>query len=476
MADHPSKLPKARNVLAIRHRSSDWGHAHLLGLPRELRDIIYELTLAEPPLYLRKHQPGCPRINILHGAETPVCKSTLEEFERGYGREQDKWKFEACEKICQGRAGLALLRVNKQVHEEAQQIFLEKNVFCFMSALAFINTCAGIPDTVPSRVRRLAILQDQTQPNEGRYQHTFLEKHVERPLWENIERFSNLVELTFPAQTSAYLYDDQIFSLRRTLRSLRVVFFSTVNWWPRVVSLSDAPTEYTYMLLSRDIGIPACWPRATCKDPVNRYSCNCYYGLFRELIALSDNFYGYSSSSSMKEEILTRRCSSAAIHFLSARPNVCAPDGAPKSMALELEDGEKQDVTFLGLPRLEESARCRLEEKADIRAKRAHLSNANRIRSQPSEASASQRAETDLGEGYPAKHAPPQPVRRKARELVSTTKAELLQQREARLRNTRGEEREEAKEDKKQERAARQREIWWQRGMRKIERKRNGRR
>lgn len=52
------------------------------------------------------------------------------------------------------------------------------------------------------------------------------------------------------------------------------------------------------------------------------------------------------------------------------------------------------------------------------------------------------------------------------------TKVEHLQQREARLREARSA----AKGVKKRERAARQREPWWQRGVRKIERKRNERR
>lgn len=74
-----NETTKKFKILTIRRRKCCGERAHLLGLPQELRDLVYELVLIEPPLYLREHRHGCPSIDPLHGAETPVCKSTLEE-------------------------------------------------------------------------------------------------------------------------------------------------------------------------------------------------------------------------------------------------------------------------------------------------------------------------------------------------------------------------------------------------------------
>lgn len=91
-----------------------------LGLPRELRDIIYELVLVEPPKWERRHKAICDH-----------CPRNTKTFERPVFDH-----FEGCScqqrKACPcGLRSAGLLGVNRQLHRETAPIFWTKNVFAF---------------------------------------------------------------------------------------------------------------------------------------------------------------------------------------------------------------------------------------------------------------------------------------------------------------------------------------------------------
>jgi hypothetical protein len=99
----------------------------LLGLPIELRTLIYECVLLDPPKWDRHHKATCkfcPRDTRSH--EIPIfdcfeeCVCTLER---------------ACD--CGLRQGLNLLLVNRQIHAEAAPIFWGQNTFLFQEAAQF---------------------------------------------------------------------------------------------------------------------------------------------------------------------------------------------------------------------------------------------------------------------------------------------------------------------------------------------------
>jgi hypothetical protein len=99
----------------------------LLGLPLELRTLIYEFALVDPPYWERHHHATCkfcPRDTKSH--EIPVfdcftdCACTLER---------------ACD--CAVRQGVNLLLANRQIHAEAAPIFWGRNTFLFQEAAQF---------------------------------------------------------------------------------------------------------------------------------------------------------------------------------------------------------------------------------------------------------------------------------------------------------------------------------------------------
>lgn len=91
-----------------------------LGLPREVRDLIYAFTLAQPIKWSRRHRATCEH-----------CPRTCTLFERPLFT----YAEQPC--TCIRRTGLALLLANRQVHAEAAPIFWARNTHCFALATEF---------------------------------------------------------------------------------------------------------------------------------------------------------------------------------------------------------------------------------------------------------------------------------------------------------------------------------------------------
>lgn len=106
------ELQALRSVTQLQASAPDSGTRHIfdfLGLPRELRDAIYELCVVV----------GEVRINR---------RGSLEEFDmRYYGRRDPK-------------AAVQLFRVNKQIRSEALELYLSKNHFVVPAACS-TGTC-----------------------------------------------------------------------------------------------------------------------------------------------------------------------------------------------------------------------------------------------------------------------------------------------------------------------------------------------
>lgn len=97
----------------------------LLGLPREMRDRIFEVALVETIRWERRHKyncPHCPRTS--HELEYPTFQVEHRPSSIHYCR-------------CYVRSSLNLLLVNRQVNAEAARIFWKNNTFCFKSMTEF---------------------------------------------------------------------------------------------------------------------------------------------------------------------------------------------------------------------------------------------------------------------------------------------------------------------------------------------------
>ncbi|KAB5532523.1 hypothetical protein GE09DRAFT_1144878 [Coniochaeta sp. 2T2.1] len=96
-----------------------------LGLPRELRNEIYNLVLIETPKWERRHSPLCD-----------LCPRVTTIFERPVFDVDDA----TCK--CKKRQNAGLLRTNRQIHYETAPIFWSRNTFCFTGAKDFTyNNC-----------------------------------------------------------------------------------------------------------------------------------------------------------------------------------------------------------------------------------------------------------------------------------------------------------------------------------------------
>lgn len=85
----------------------------LLGLPRELRDIIYNMVLVEPAKWERRHSALCD-----------LCPRNIVTFERPAFDGDSSCK-------CASRCNMGLLLANRQIHRETAPIFWSQNKFCF---------------------------------------------------------------------------------------------------------------------------------------------------------------------------------------------------------------------------------------------------------------------------------------------------------------------------------------------------------
>ncbi|KAJ9158140.1 hypothetical protein NKR19_g3610 [Coniochaeta hoffmannii] len=95
-----------------------------LGLPRELRDVIYALVVIEPSKWERRHSALCD-----------LCPRDMSTYERPVFDDGSTSKCATCR--CKSRRNMGLLLANRQIHRETAAMFWSQNTFCFDTATQF---------------------------------------------------------------------------------------------------------------------------------------------------------------------------------------------------------------------------------------------------------------------------------------------------------------------------------------------------
>ncbi|OLN81938.1 hypothetical protein CCHL11_08621 [Colletotrichum chlorophyti] len=124
-----TKLTLSVPLPAHQHHSFN---KRLLGLPLELRNLIYYHALVSPPKYSRHHLPDCHyRYNHTRTSIEPAACLVLEPtFEANERHRIYPWD-DVIQCRCAKRTTLNLLLANRQVHHEAAPVFWSRNVFVF---------------------------------------------------------------------------------------------------------------------------------------------------------------------------------------------------------------------------------------------------------------------------------------------------------------------------------------------------------
>ncbi|KAK5690074.1 hypothetical protein LTR97_012559 [Elasticomyces elasticus] len=154
MADNASaSVPKALKILNIKRRTN------LLGLPRELRDVIYEYALVQPSYWDKPHEPQCPLIDPKKAWQWPVYRTWYETVDEivdnrsipGTPLDQvtstnpltDDQVEDCFDAGCHSRLGINLRLANRQVFTETEDIFWTKNTFCYSDPVMMVHDLAN---------------------------------------------------------------------------------------------------------------------------------------------------------------------------------------------------------------------------------------------------------------------------------------------------------------------------------------------
>ncbi|KAK7921381.1 hypothetical protein PG985_009403 [Apiospora marii] len=129
-------------VLVVRVRPKTFP---FLQLPREIRDVIYESVLVEPPKYQRRHKATCTYSSL-----TPTCAE-----KPPFCTEEVPHREHFCH--CAKRRHLAVLLANRQIYDEGSRVLWQKNVFSFCSTERFHQWIASISAEKRSLIRHIAI-------------------------------------------------------------------------------------------------------------------------------------------------------------------------------------------------------------------------------------------------------------------------------------------------------------------------------
>ncbi|KAK7947994.1 uncharacterized protein PG986_008880 [Apiospora aurea] len=114
-------------VLVLRVRPKTFP---FLRLPREIRDLIYELVLVEPPNHQRRHVATCSAASLTPSSpEIPPFVTEAKAPFPGFPA------FDGCR--CANRSHLAVLLTNRQAYEEGSRVLWTKNVFSFHTIDSF---------------------------------------------------------------------------------------------------------------------------------------------------------------------------------------------------------------------------------------------------------------------------------------------------------------------------------------------------
>ncbi|KAK8130459.1 hypothetical protein PG999_002839 [Apiospora kogelbergensis] len=195
-------------------------------LPPEIRDLIYEFVLVEPPKYERHHIATCPW----------AAKTSVYMEPPPFAVEELNGPGQTCH--CSNRKHLAILLVNRQIHSEGSCVLWEKNVFSFCLVDSFNTWCARIGDAQRSLLRYIAIY-----PRLGCDVAESSQRSMDAQLLPNLLKCTGLRNLDLGPQQ---LPDGFVETLARQLphlKRLRMAGFETVV--RRRPQIKDSWT-YTY--------------------------------------------------------------------------------------------------------------------------------------------------------------------------------------------------------------------------------------
>ncbi|KAK3628893.1 hypothetical protein LTR56_018378 [Elasticomyces elasticus] len=402
MADSTSastpKPPKATRILTIRPRT------HFFRLPRELRDMVYELTLVQPSYWEKPHEAQCPQVNPRKAWQWPVHRTwdeTVDEADRNNGRPlawltlmeqltsgQDRRTTEQVNDCfdagCHSRLGIDLRAVNRQIHEETEDLFWSRNVFCYDSPRDMVHqlvvcvkkngqmpgTCQKpcMPRSAKAKVQRLSFLQHRDK--------SYLDYEDRRTIVQALGELPSLRHVEMPV--------DMVMHHLQRLAGLSLLFLATVRATeirPAVIGDGDNRARVD-LYLSKDIDIPR-----RCKWHPLHYD-RCGHPCYKRRQRHPDNAPCNQCSWKLSELVMERlepwknrydfqtrpdtvmRTMAIAEHRFNKRVPKQLLSGEPRTISVCLggESKDEEVVRVHGLPILDAAARLQLL-KAEQKAK-----------------------------------------------------------------------------------------------------------
>lgn len=363
-------LPKARKVLNIRN---PWynGHKSFFDLPRELRDMIYEHNLIEPPLWYRRHRDSCPLRDPLSSEERPMHLSTLNEYQR----KVDIWfpnslpdpdwylqgdEFQDCRRLCQARGGLGLLRSNKQIYQEANSIFWGKNMFCFDHIDDFVAAVESMPESAHLSFRHLSLLCSNTRDTSS----TGFEASKAR-MWEALLTLKNLKSLELAPEYTHHPGLDKLLLLK-CLQEAHILRFMAIGGWRNNIRSRAYLCSKIRIPFDEKCMLPRSFRRCNGKP------CCAYCGIRIRLWSVENRLRMFRDHDGEVSDALE----SADLVYAGA---------SPQEFTFEVGVGGQRTVQLIGLPIHDVRTRRKLrweQRRAEFRAMRSGCSNARKVRTQ----------------------------------------------------------------------------------------------
>ncbi|KAK0939358.1 hypothetical protein LTR29_009103 [Friedmanniomyces endolithicus] len=349
-----------------------------LSLPRELIDMVYTLALVQPPLWHRTHLPACPLLDTDTPWQWPVYRSThatVQDTKAGGFSTPDSFRqlpkrnrltteqVEACYAAgCHGRPASGLRAVNRQIHDETEEVFWEENTFCYdqevmlchlttvddqkatrkqpMGRLLGQSVAPCIPESAKAKIQRLSVLQLRNSccnPSD---------------VIMALQQLPNLVELELPGILVAkYL---GVFSMlrlpglrRMAAGHLECVVVDDEDLGPRA---RDCRLD---VFMFKTVTLPSCSWSSHGGNEYLRDCESCCEELGRTAKEVLDpwcrNLYSWVSMG-LERRSTVDWCVSAVRETLDAHVPVREEDGGPYDMEIRLPGGGVEVVWIFGLP------------------------------------------------------------------------------------------------------------------------------
>ncbi|KAK1067108.1 hypothetical protein LTR12_007494 [Friedmanniomyces endolithicus] len=379
---------------------------NFLSLPRELRDMVYTLTLVPPPLWNRTHLPTCPLLDIDTPWQWPVYRSThstVQDTKSGGFSTPDSFRrlpksfidknrlttkqVKACHAAgCHGRPGTGLRAANRQIHDETEEVFWEENTFCYDDQdmlLRDLTTVGGgkacrkmprgrllgeriapcIPESAKAKIQRLSVMQL---------------RNTRCDPWEVVmalQELPNLVKLELPASLVAKHLG--LFSTLRlpglrsiTARHSECVVVDDEDRGPRA---RDCRLD---VFLSKTVSLPPCSSSGHGGNEDHRDCESCREDLGRTAEEVLDPWFRSVYSwrlFRLESRSTVDWCVTAVREILEERVPVREEDGGPYRMELCLPEGGVEVAWTFGLPASGEAVRRRKEEMERMRAEKDRI-------------------------------------------------------------------------------------------------------